>query len=172
MIRTRRHAQNLDSTRFARQRIVAGYCGLGGPAAPAPKSRMQARDFPPALPLEPVLYILGRCPNCQPHHDPVRNPSSPSRRPARRTPPDRGRAAPPTAEVLGVPLALTDYERTMDWIDATIADGGAGYVCVAAVHTVMVCQEDEELRDAVLSSDLIVPDGQPLVWAMNALGHR
>jgi N-acetylglucosaminyldiphosphoundecaprenol N-acetyl-beta-D-mannosaminyltransferase len=35
----------------------------------------------------------------------------------------------------------------------------------------MVCQEDPELREAVLASDLTVPDGQPLVWAMNALGH-
>jgi N-acetylglucosaminyldiphosphoundecaprenol N-acetyl-beta-D-mannosaminyltransferase len=42
---------------------------------------------------------------------------------------------------------------------------------VAAVHTVMACQEDPELRDAVLSSSLTVPDGQPLVWAMNGLGH-
>ena len=25
------------------------------------------------------------------------------------------------AEVLGVPLALTDYEGTLDWIDATVA---------------------------------------------------
>ena len=28
---------------------------------------------------------------------------------------------PPSAEVLGVPLALTDYERTLDWIDAAVA---------------------------------------------------
>lgn len=79
---------------------------------------------------------------------------------------------PDTADVLGVPMALTDYERTMDWIDATIAAKGKGYVCVAAVHTVMVCQEDPQLRDAVLRSDLVVPDGQPIVWAMNALGHK
>ncbi len=79
---------------------------------------------------------------------------------------------PPGVDVLGVPLALTDYERTMDWMDATIASGGKGYVCVAATHTVMVCQEDPELREAVLNADLVVPDGQPLVWAMNALGHR
>src|SRR4051795_2854466 len=78
---------------------------------------------------------------------------------------------PASVEVLGIPLALTDYERTMDWMDATIAAKRRGYVCVAAVHTVMVCQEDSELRDAVLRSDLTVPDGQPLVWAMNALGH-
>lgn len=80
-------------------------------------------------------------------------------------------AHPPTVEVLDVPLALTDYERTMDWIDATVAGGGRGYICVAAVHTVMLCREDPELRRAVLGSSFTVPDGQPLVWALNALGH-
>ncbi len=79
---------------------------------------------------------------------------------------------PPRVEVLGVPLAITDYARTMDWMDATIVDGGTGYVCVAATHTVMACQEDPELRTAVVNSDLTVPDGQPLVWAMNALGQN
>jgi N-acetylglucosaminyldiphosphoundecaprenol N-acetyl-beta-D-mannosaminyltransferase len=78
---------------------------------------------------------------------------------------------PPGVDVLGVPLALTDYERTMDWMDATVDAGGKGYVCVAAVHTVMACREDPELRAAVMASDLTVPDGQPLVWAMNALGY-
>jgi N-acetylglucosaminyldiphosphoundecaprenol N-acetyl-beta-D-mannosaminyltransferase len=73
--------------------------------------------------------------------------------------------------VLGIPLALTDYDRTLDWIDRSVASGTRGYVCVAAVHTVMESQEDAELRDAVLGSSLTVPDGQPLVWAMNALGH-
>jgi N-acetylglucosaminyldiphosphoundecaprenol N-acetyl-beta-D-mannosaminyltransferase len=79
--------------------------------------------------------------------------------------------APPTVDVLGIPLALTDYEATMDWVDAAIAHRQRGYVCVAATHTVMVCREDDELRSAVLGSSLTVPDGQPLVWAMNALGH-
>jgi N-acetylglucosaminyldiphosphoundecaprenol N-acetyl-beta-D-mannosaminyltransferase len=80
-------------------------------------------------------------------------------------------AAPAAIEVLGVPLALIDYDRTMDWIDAAVAAEARGYVCVAAVHTVMACREDPELRSAVLASSLTVPDGQPLVWAMNALGH-
>ena len=77
----------------------------------------------------------------------------------------------PSAAVLGVPLALTDYERTLDWIDAAVAARHRGYVCVAAVHTVMACQEDPELRAAVLGADFTVPDGQPLVWALRALGH-
>ena len=90
--------------------------------------------------------------------------------PLRAAPPPQ---KPPVAEehVLGVPLALTDYERTLDWMDAAIAHRSKSYLCVAAVHTVMLCQEDRELRDAVLNSDFTVPDGQPLVWAMNALGH-
>ena len=78
----------------------------------------------------------------------------------------------PSAPVLGVPLALTDYEQTLDWIDATVAARGQGYICVAAVHTVMASQEDPALREAVLGSDFTVPDGQPLVWALNLLGHE
>lgn len=79
---------------------------------------------------------------------------------------------PPQVEVVGVPMALTTYERTLSWMDAMVASRRQGYVCVAATHTVMACQEDPELRAAVLGSSLTVPDGQPLVWAMNLLGHE
>jgi N-acetylglucosaminyldiphosphoundecaprenol N-acetyl-beta-D-mannosaminyltransferase len=77
----------------------------------------------------------------------------------------------PAQPVLGVPLALTDYSGALDWIDAAIACGHRGYVCVAATHTVVACQDDADLRAAVLRADFTVPDGQPLVWALNALGH-
>src|SRR5213079_3074437 len=60
---------------------------------------------------------------------------------------------------------------TMDWIDETVAARGRGYVSAAAVHLVMVSQEDTDTRDAVLGCSLAVPDGQPLVWAMRSLGH-
>jgi N-acetylglucosaminyldiphosphoundecaprenol N-acetyl-beta-D-mannosaminyltransferase len=82
-----------------------------------------------------------------------------------------GPEPPATAPILGVPLALTDYEGTLDWIDATVRHRGRGYICVAATHTVMASREDPALREAVLGADLTVPDGQPLVWALNALGH-
>ena len=35
----------------------------------------------------------------------------------------------------------------------------------------MLCGEDAAFRAAVLGSTLTVPDGQPLVWALRALGH-
>src|SRR4051812_37007438 len=78
---------------------------------------------------------------------------------------------PPSARVLSVPLALLDYEATLDWIDAAVAARSKEYICVAAVHTVMASQEDPELHAAVLGASFTVPDGQPLVWALRALGH-
>lgn len=77
---------------------------------------------------------------------------------------------PPTVPVLGIPLALTDYERTMDWMDDAVSLRQPVYLSAAAVHLVMVSQERPEVHDAV-TGGLAVPDGQPLVWAMRALGH-
>jgi len=76
-----------------------------------------------------------------------------------------------SAEILGVPIGLIDYERTLDRIDAMAAEDEQGYVCVCNVHTVMASQEDPELLSALMGSSLNVPDGQPLVWALNALGY-
>jgi N-acetylglucosaminyldiphosphoundecaprenol N-acetyl-beta-D-mannosaminyltransferase len=78
---------------------------------------------------------------------------------------------PPARRVLGIPLALIDYDATLDWIDRAVADRTPGYICVAAVHTVMACRDDAQLRAAVEGASFTVPDGQPLVWALNALGH-
>jgi N-acetylglucosaminyldiphosphoundecaprenol N-acetyl-beta-D-mannosaminyltransferase len=86
--------------------------------------------------------------------------------------PDTIAVVPPsTADVVGVPLGLIDYEATLDWIDATVAARQRGYVCVCNVHTVMASAEDPELRAALMGSSINVPDGQPLVWALGALGH-
>jgi N-acetylglucosaminyldiphosphoundecaprenol N-acetyl-beta-D-mannosaminyltransferase len=79
--------------------------------------------------------------------------------------------SPRTVDVLGVPLALTDYERTLDWLDEMVEQRRHGFVCVCNVHTVMASDEDPELRGALARSAINVPDGQPLVWAINALGH-
>jgi N-acetylglucosaminyldiphosphoundecaprenol N-acetyl-beta-D-mannosaminyltransferase len=35
----------------------------------------------------------------------------------------------------------------------------------------MASREDPELREALVRASINVPDGQPLVWAINALGH-
>jgi N-acetylglucosaminyldiphosphoundecaprenol N-acetyl-beta-D-mannosaminyltransferase len=77
----------------------------------------------------------------------------------------------PTAEILGIPLAISDYGQVLDWMDATIAAGARGYLTAAAVNLVMSAREQPETLDAVLGATLAVPDGMPLVWALRALGH-
>ncbi len=77
----------------------------------------------------------------------------------------------PSLDVLGLPVALTDYEGTLDLIDRLVERREQAYVCVCNVHTVMAASEDRELRSALDGAWLNVPDGQPLVWAVNALGQ-
>jgi N-acetylglucosaminyldiphosphoundecaprenol N-acetyl-beta-D-mannosaminyltransferase len=80
-------------------------------------------------------------------------------------------APPPVAEVLGIPLAVSDYEEVLDWMEAVIAAGARAYVTAAAVNLVMSAREDPQTLAAVVGATLAVPDGQPLVWALHALGH-
>jgi N-acetylglucosaminyldiphosphoundecaprenol N-acetyl-beta-D-mannosaminyltransferase len=74
-------------------------------------------------------------------------------------------------EILGLPIAMTDYAEAMDVMDGMIARREPGYVCATAVHAVMVGQDDPEMRAALEGSTLTVPDGMPLVWAANLLGE-
>ena len=76
-----------------------------------------------------------------------------------------------TREILGIPLAMTDYDGAMDVMDGLIERGERGHFIAAAVHAVMVSQEDPEMRAAVVGSTLTFPDGMPLVWAANRLGE-
>jgi len=57
-------------------------------------------------------------------------------------------------------------------MEQVIATGARAYVTAAAVNLVMSARERPEVMDAVLGATLAVPDGQPLVWALRALGQR
>ena len=73
-------------------------------------------------------------------------------------------------DILGLPIAMTDYTEAMDVMDGMVTRRERGYVCATAVHAVMVAQNDPEMREALQRSTLTVPDGMPLVWAANLLG--
>src|SRR5881397_652218 len=87
------------------------------------------RHFWPSAAFHPMTLDPSRVPI---HPDDLTMPTaSPHPQPAPMAP---AAERPHTVDVLGVQLALTDYERTMDWIDDTIARRGRGYVIPAAVH--------------------------------------
>lgn len=74
-------------------------------------------------------------------------------------------------EIVGVPLAVSDYEEVVAWMGAVIEADARAYVTAAAVNLVMSAHEQPETMTAVLGATLAVPDGMPLVWALRALGH-
>jgi N-acetylglucosaminyldiphosphoundecaprenol N-acetyl-beta-D-mannosaminyltransferase len=73
--------------------------------------------------------------------------------------------------VLDIPLAVSNYEEVIDWMKAMIDARARGYITAAAVNLVMCSHEDPDTLTATLGATLAVPDGQPLVWALRALGH-
>lgn len=80
-------------------------------------------------------------------------------------------APPPRVEILDVPLAVSDYDEVVAWMDAMIESDARGWLTAAAVNLVMSARDDPDTMRAVLGATLAVPDGQPLVWALRLLGH-
>ena len=76
-----------------------------------------------------------------------------------------------TRSILGVPVAITDYDEAIEVMDGLVSSGERGYVCATPVHALIVAQDDEEMLGALHRSTLIVPDGMPLVWAARLLGE-
>ncbi len=78
----------------------------------------------------------------------------------------------PRREVLGIPISMIDYEGAMDVMDEMVDKSHRGWVCAAAVHSVMVAQHDLLMKQALTDSVITVPDGMPIVWAANMLGEH
>lgn len=72
-------------------------------------------------------------------------------------------------DILGVMVDVVDYESAVDQI-VRAAKEGRGYTATAlAVHGVMTGALDQEHRFRLNQFDLVVPDGQPVRWALNLL---
>jgi N-acetylglucosaminyldiphosphoundecaprenol N-acetyl-beta-D-mannosaminyltransferase len=74
----------------------------------------------------------------------------------------------PTAAVLGVPLAATDYAGAIAQAKAWAAAGDRAYTIAAtATHPIVTARRDPAFRATLASLDLVLPDGMPLIWVMN-----
>lgn len=73
-------------------------------------------------------------------------------------------------KILGAGYSLLLRERVLESILQDALAGRPGYVCVSNVHTTMTGFFDPIYQQALNESSYTVPDGVPIVWAMNALG--
>jgi len=78
----------------------------------------------------------------------------------------------PTFRVLDVPVHAVQIPDAISQIKAWIGSGVKGrYVAVTGMHGIAESRRDDNLRCALHSADLVVPDGMPLVWLGRRHGH-
>ena len=63
-----------------------------------------------------------------------------------------------------------EFDAALALVTSWCLNGRSKTICAANVHMVMEARDDTTFRDIVNSSDLVLPDGQPLVWALRSLG--
>jgi N-acetylglucosaminyldiphosphoundecaprenol N-acetyl-beta-D-mannosaminyltransferase len=71
--------------------------------------------------------------------------------------------------VIGLPVAATTYAGAVDWVLTHAAAADRAYAVEAAnTHVAALARHDASFGETMSRFDLIVPDGMPLVWAVNA----
>lgn len=71
--------------------------------------------------------------------------------------------------ILGVLIDATDYDATVEEISRAARKRLGFTVSAAAVHTIIEGALDPEHKYRLNTFDLVVPDGQPVRWALNLL---
>jgi len=77
-----------------------------------------------------------------------------------------------TIAIVGMKVSLTSYSHARQTIRAWAQQGASKYVCVASVNNVMEAYDSAEFRNVMNQSDLVAPDGMPVVWGLRLLGHK
>jgi N-acetylglucosaminyldiphosphoundecaprenol N-acetyl-beta-D-mannosaminyltransferase len=78
---------------------------------------------------------------------------------------------PKTRNLLGVDVAVTDYDGALALIESMRDGREPGYLCHAAVSALMNARRDRRAGAALAESTATFPDGMPVVWALRALGE-
>lgn len=78
---------------------------------------------------------------------------------------------PARLNVLGVGIHAVDLHATVETVLSWIESGEPRYMSHCNVHTIVSCERNAELRQAVNGADLAVPDGMPLVWIGRLRGY-
>ncbi len=73
-------------------------------------------------------------------------------------------------DVLGVPVVPATLRDAVDWVDHAVSSRERLHVGVVNAAKIVNMRRDPELRDDVLSSDVVFADGMSVVWASRLLG--
>lgn len=74
--------------------------------------------------------------------------------------------------IVGMRVDATSYKDATDRIMSWAKNGESRMVCAASVNNVMETRESSDFLDVMNRSDLVTPDGMPLVWGLKLLGVK
>lgn len=77
-----------------------------------------------------------------------------------------------TNRILGVNIAVTNMQETVNLIKTQIEDLRGKFICLSNVHTTVMAQADEEYRKIQNSAFLALPDGSPLALVQRLRGYK
>ncbi|SHI72307.1 N-acetylglucosaminyldiphosphoundecaprenol N-acetyl-beta-D-mannosaminyltransferase [Rubritalea squalenifaciens DSM 18772] len=73
-----------------------------------------------------------------------------------------------TIDVIGLPIAITDYGRAVAWTCEHAIRGDRAYAVEAAnTHVAALSRHNKQFGEVMAKFDLVCPDGMPLVWSVN-----
>jgi N-acetylglucosaminyldiphosphoundecaprenol N-acetyl-beta-D-mannosaminyltransferase len=74
--------------------------------------------------------------------------------------------------VLGVPINLTSYDASLVNIIKWSKESQSRIIYAANVHMVMEAYDHEDFKIILQTSDIVTPDGMPLVWMLRLKGAK
>src|SRR5215469_8879301 len=74
-------------------------------------------------------------------------------------------------DILGVMVDAADYDSAVQSVIRAAKGGKPLIVSALAVHGLMTGVFNEEQKYRLNHFDLLLPDGQPVRWALNAIHH-
>jgi N-acetylglucosaminyldiphosphoundecaprenol N-acetyl-beta-D-mannosaminyltransferase len=78
--------------------------------------------------------------------------------------------APETISVLGTPVACATYDSALERIRTLARESRPTAVCPSNTHILAEARHNREFGRVLARFDLVLPDGMPVVWALNARG--
>src|ERR1700694_907942 len=73
--------------------------------------------------------------------------------------------------IVGILMDVVDYDAAVDFVERAAREKRGAAISALAVHGLMTGVLDGEQKFRLNHFDLLVPDGQPVRWALNLLHH-
>lgn len=77
-----------------------------------------------------------------------------------------------SVQILKMHVNVVSYDDAARYMLELSQRRSGSYVCVSNVHMCMEAFDQKEFCTIVNNADLVVPDGQPLVWAQKMMGEK